>query len=87
MGWGVLAGGDGEFNGLSEELSAMQEQDAKAASEGSSQSRRFTLHAGVSVDEMDDLLILDVMVFPYDCYENVSLIAIPSSAVPGVVAS
>lgn len=43
----------------------MQEQDAKAASEGSSQSRRFTLHAGVSVDDMDDLLILilDVMVF------------------------
>jgi hypothetical protein len=58
----ILAGGDGEFNGRSEELSAMQEQDAKAASEGSSQSRRFALHAGVSVDDMDALLILDVIV-------------------------
>lgn len=42
----------------------MQEQDAKAASEGLSQSRRFTLHAGESIDDMDDLLVLDVVLPP-----------------------
>lgn len=56
----MLAGGDGEFNGLPEELSAMQERDAKAASRWRSQSRRFALHAGASVDDINILLnVLD----------------------------
>lgn len=36
----------------------MQEQAAKAAPEGASQSRRFALHAGESLDDIDDLLML-----------------------------